>query len=197
VLRRSLALTAALGLLLVVAPRPALRAAPPPSAGGCQLFPVDNVWNTPVDTLPLDPNSATYVNAISASATVHADFGSGLWNGGPIGIPYTTVPANQPAVPVSFQYAGESDPGPYPIPANAPIEGGSQSNGDRHVLVVQQGAVRSTSCTPPTRRTAARVGRRAPARSFRWAATPCARPAGPQPMRRSCRSCRDWCATTR
>lgn len=140
-LRRSLALTAALSLLLV-APRPALHAATPPSVGGCQLFPADNVWNTPVDTLPLDPNSTTYVNAIGATAHVHADFGSGLWNGGPIGIPYTTVPANQATVPVSFTYAGESDPGPYPIPADAPIEGGSQSNGDRHVLVVQQG-----SCT--------------------------------------------------
>src|SRR5581483_11964107 len=133
-----MAVIVALGLLLAAAQGAALHAAAPPSVGGCQILPADNVWNTPVDTLPLDPNSATYVSAIGAAATVHADFGSGLWNGAPIGIPYTTVPASQPAVPVSFHYAAESDPGPYPIPPNAPVEGGS----DRHVLVVQQG-----SCT--------------------------------------------------
>jgi hypothetical protein len=115
---------------------------PTPSAtpgGNCPLFPANNVWNTRLDTLPVDPNSAAYVNNISATAGLHPDFGSGLWNGEPIGIPFTTVPSTQPLVAVSFGYAGESDPGPYPIPADAPIEGGPDSTGDRHVLVVQNG----------------------------------------------------------
>jgi hypothetical protein len=106
---------------------------------GCRVFPANNIWNTRITYLPVDPNSDNYVSRIGATSPGHADFGSGLWDGGPIGIPYVAVPGTQPAVPVSFDYADESDPGPYPIPANAPIEGGSQSSGDRHVLVVDQG----------------------------------------------------------
>ena len=109
-----------------------------PTIAGCEVFPGDNIWNAPVDTLPLDPNSATYVATIGAARTMHADFGSGLWDGGPIGIPYTTVPGNQSRVAVSFYYPDESDPGPYPIPPGAPIEGGPDSSGDRHVLVVDR-----------------------------------------------------------
>ncbi len=111
---------------------------PAPTLAGCSVFPADNIWNTPVDTLPVDPNSDVYVATIGANASVHADFGSGLWEGGPIGIPYVTVPGTQPRVPVTFDYADESDPGPYPIPPDAPIEGGAASNGDRHVLVVDR-----------------------------------------------------------
>lgn len=107
-----------------------------PQIAGCAVFPADNVWNVPVDTLPVDPNSAAYISTIGATKYVHADFGSGTWNGGPIGIPYTTVPGTQPKVPVTFGYSDESDPGPYPIPPNPPIEGGSNSSGDRHVLVL-------------------------------------------------------------
>ena len=105
----------------------------------CEVFPADNIWNTPVDNLPLDPNSAAYVATIGPKNNLHPDFGSGVWPPGsdsPIGIPYVTVPGTQPMVQVSFDYADESDPGPYPIPANAPIEGGSDSTGDRHVLVI-------------------------------------------------------------
>jgi hypothetical protein len=91
-----------------------------------------------VDSLPLDANSSVYVNTIGASRGVHPDFGAGLWDDEPIGIAYTTVPGSQPRVPVSFDYADESDPGPYPIPTDAPIEGGPNSNGDRHVLVVDR-----------------------------------------------------------
>ncbi len=91
-----------------------------------------------MDSLPLDPNSATYVKTIGATAYAHADFGSGLWDGGPIGIPFVAVTSTQPLVNVSFDYSDESDPGPYPIPGDAPIEGGSESTGDRHVLVVDQ-----------------------------------------------------------
>lgn len=114
----------------------------PPTIAGCDVFPADNVWNTPVDDLPLEPNSATYVDAIGADAPMHPDFGSGDWppgSGAPIGIPYVDVPGDQPAVPVAFvDYGGESDPGPYPIPPNAPIEGGPDSDGDRHVLVLDR-----------------------------------------------------------
>jgi hypothetical protein len=106
------------------------------------MLPADNIWNTPVDIAPLDPSSAAYVATIGASATMHADFGSGLWNGGPIGIPYVVVNAGQPGVGVSFSQPRESDPGPYPIPANAPVEGGAGSTGDRHVLVVDNGTCR-------------------------------------------------------
>ncbi len=107
-----------------------------PSVAGCSVFSADNVWNTPVDTLPLDPNSQAYVTTIGENKGLHADFGSGLWDGGPIGIPYTIATGLQPLVNVSFQYASESDPGPYPIPPDALIEGGPQSDGDRHVLVI-------------------------------------------------------------
>ncbi|MBA3534055.1 MAG: hypothetical protein H0T73_19210 [Ardenticatenales bacterium] len=105
---------------------------------GCPVFPDDNIWNTAVHTLPVDANSAAYINTIGATRGFHMDFGSGLWDGGPIGIPYVVVPGTQPKVPITFEYADESDPGPYPIPPNAPIEGGPDSGGDRHILVVDK-----------------------------------------------------------
>ena len=110
-----------------------------PAIAGCPVFPDHNVWNTPIDRLPVDPNSSAYIQSIGADAHFHADFGSGTWDGGPIGIPYAVVPAGQALVEVSFDYAGESDPGGYPIPANPPVEGGPDAGGDRHVLLVQQG----------------------------------------------------------
>src|SRR5690348_13238781 len=88
----------------------------PPMAGNCSIFPADNVWNTPVDKLPVSANSATYVNTIGAASPTHADFGSGLYAGAPIGIPWITVPGTQTKYPVTFDYADESDPGPYAIP---------------------------------------------------------------------------------
>lgn len=112
-----------------------------PSISGCLLYPANNVWNTPVDTLPVDSRSVNYIKTIGAAIGMHPDFGSGIWDGGPIGIPFITVPATQPRVQVSFEYVDESDPGPYPIPANAPIEGGPYADGDRHVLVLER-----TSC---------------------------------------------------
>jgi hypothetical protein len=111
----------------------------PPVIAGCQVFPADNIWNARVDTLPLHPNSDAYMATIGLTAEVHADFGSGLWDGGPIGIPYVVVPGNQPRVDVAFYWDDESDPGPYPVPPDAPIEGGPNSSGDRHVLVLDQG----------------------------------------------------------
>jgi hypothetical protein len=111
----------------------------PPSLGSCPLFPADHWWNARVDALPVDPRSDDYVQALGADTGVHPDFGAGLWQGAPIGIPWTSVSAGQPLVDVSFYY-DDSDPGPYPIPPDAPIEGGPQSNGDRHVLVVDNAA---------------------------------------------------------
>jgi hypothetical protein len=112
-----------------------------PASAGCSVFPADNPWNTDISNLPIHPNSANFVSAIGVDGHLHPDFGT-FYDGGPIGIPFTTVGAGQPKVPVSFDYADESDPGPYPIPPDAPIEGGPQSDGDRHVLVVDTSACR-------------------------------------------------------
>src|SRR5215467_12084166 len=76
------------------------------------------------------------MNTIGSAKPVHPDFGSGLYNGAPIGIPFITIPGTQTKYPASFTYADESDHKPYAIPLNAPIEGGSQSNGDRHTLAI-------------------------------------------------------------
>ena len=122
------------------APGDAQRTGEAPSLAGCEVFPADHVWNARVDTLPVHVGSAEFVDTIGATATVHPDFGSGLWEGAPIGIPYVTVDSSQPRVDVTFYYDDESDPGPYPIPANAPVEGappgGVAAGGDRHVLAV-------------------------------------------------------------
>ena len=105
------------------------------SLQGARPFPDDNPWNTPIDSDPVDPDSDLLIDSIGRTASFHPDFGA-LWNGGPFGIPYVVVSGDTPKVPVSFQYADESDAGPYPIPPGAPIEGGATSQGDRHILVV-------------------------------------------------------------
>ena len=102
-----------------------------------RLFPDDNLWNQPVDTAQVDPNSDQIIALIGGGKALHPDFGSN-WNGGPFGIPYVVVSGNQSRVPVTFDYDDESDPGPYPIPSEAPIEGGASSDGDRHVLIVDR-----------------------------------------------------------
>jgi hypothetical protein len=104
--------------------------------GGCQVLPSNNIWNTPVDTLPVLSNSASMVTTIGASKGFHADFGAGIWDGGPIGIPFVTVSGTPPKYPAIFYYAGESDAGPYAVPLNAPIEGGSGATGDRHAIAL-------------------------------------------------------------
>lgn len=106
-----------------------------PTLANLQVFPADNPWNQDVSGLPVHPNSAAYMASIGLDRTVHPDFGT-VYNGAPIGIPFVVVPADQPKLPVAFLYADESDPGPYPIPPNPPIEGGPQSSGDRHILMV-------------------------------------------------------------
>jgi len=108
-------------------------------AGACPTFPANNPWNTDISGYPLSPRSAAWVTSIGGSTRLHPDFGT-FWDGGPIGIPFVHVGAGQAKVPVSFDYADESDPGPYPIPRNAPIEGGPDADGDRHVLVVDDSA---------------------------------------------------------
>ncbi|MCI0478063.1 MAG: hypothetical protein L0Y55_17605, partial [Anaerolineales bacterium] len=111
------------------------RSASGPTLAGCPLFPADNIWNARIDALPVHPQSNTYINFIGASKGLHPDFGSGTWDGGPIGIPFNIVPSAQANVPISFYYPGESDPGPYPIPPGALREWGS----DHHILILQQG----------------------------------------------------------
>ncbi len=111
---------------------------PLPGAKECRIFPASNHWNQRVDGLPVAGNSDAVIRSIGAGDNVHADFGSGRYEGSRIGIPYTTVPRGQRRVPVSFEYADESDRGPYPIPRDAPIEGGRGSDGDRHVIVVDR-----------------------------------------------------------
>jgi hypothetical protein len=109
-----------------------------PEIAGCPIFPISSPWNQRVDTLPVAKSSAAMIQAVGLDEPLHADFGSGLYDGQIIGIPYNVVPATQPTVRVTFDYADESDKGPYPIPAHPKIEGGS----DRHVLIVQRGTCR-------------------------------------------------------
>ncbi|HEX5074868.1 MAG TPA: hypothetical protein VFW03_16745 [Gemmatimonadaceae bacterium] len=112
------------------------------STGTRTIFPADNAWNTDISAAPVDPNSATLIASCGgATKRVHPDFGT-VWDGAPNGIPYILVSGAQARVAVSFDYADESDPGPYPVPANAPIEGGPSATGDRHVIVVDTTAWR-------------------------------------------------------
>jgi len=113
------------------------------SLNGAVPFPADNPWNTDISGAPVDPASDALIASIGLARGLRPDFGSGLWEGAPIGIPYVVVGAGQPLVPVRFvDYPRESDPGPYPVPADAPIEGqiagGGAFGGDRHVLVIDK-----------------------------------------------------------
>lgn len=132
-------------LLLLLLAGSAASAAPPtpgsaqaaPTIAGCPLFPADNIWNARVDTLPRDPRSEQYVSSIGPNTGLHPDFGT-VWEGAPIGIPYNVVPPDQAGAPVTFYYDDESDHQLYPIPADPLIEGGPDSSGDRHILIVEQ-----------------------------------------------------------
>jgi hypothetical protein len=137
-----LALPAALAAAAVALLAPGVDAAPPRGAPNCPVFPASNVWNKPVNKLPRHKRSAVIVRAIGADLNVHADFGSGFWDGGPIGIPVTVVGSSQSKFWVDFQYDEESDPGPYPIPPDVAIEGGPDADGDRHAIIVDR-----DSCT--------------------------------------------------
>ena len=108
------------------------------SLHGKQVFPSDNAWNEDISNAPVDPNSATLIAGVGLNANLHPDFGT-VWNGAPNGIPYVVVAGNQTRVPINFTaFGSQSDPGPYPVPANAPIEGGSNGTGDRHVIVIDR-----------------------------------------------------------
>src|SRR5712691_9751709 len=114
-------------------------AASSPRLGGCPVFPASSVWNRTVDKLPVAPDSDTLIRSIGLDAGVHADFGNGLYDGSRIGIPYVVVHGTTtPKSRVTFEYADESDKGPYPIPAGVPIEGGS----DHHALIVDRDSCR-------------------------------------------------------
>jgi hypothetical protein len=117
-------------------------AVPTSPAVGCAVFPSDNIWNRNIAALPTDPRSDQYIAAIGADVGLHRDFGAGLYEGAPLGIPYTTVSGTQPRIAVHFdpEASDESDAGPYPIPTNAPLEGGTGTDAEGHALVIDQGA---------------------------------------------------------
>lgn len=108
---------------------------------GVQVFPPDDPWNQDIASSPVDANSAAIVNFIGPNKPLHPDFGT-VYDGAPSGIPFIVVGKDQPKIPVRFdEYGQESDTGPYPIPLDAPIEGGPRSNGDRHVIVLDRDAM--------------------------------------------------------
>ena len=107
------------------------------SLHGKRIFPADNPWNQDISAVPVDPNSAKLIASIGLNKTLHPDFGTS-YEGVPNGIPYVVVSGKQKRVPIIFEYTDESDPGPYPIPPDAPIEGGPNGTGDRHVIVIDR-----------------------------------------------------------
>src|SRR5205085_1223380 len=107
------------------------------SLHGKQIFPSTDLWNKDISQDPVDPNSANLIASLGLTSPLHPDFGT-TYQGSPIGIPYQVVPGNQALMSISFTIPAESDPGPYPFPPNAPIEGGSNSNGDRHVIIIDR-----------------------------------------------------------
>ncbi len=145
---RSLAVLASLPVLVLSLPLAATARAPrsahrrhsparlaPPRESGCPILPASNSINRDISRAPVDPSSARYIASIGAG-NLHPDFATNP----SYGIPYTVVGPTQPKVPITFsEYGEESDPGPYPIPPNAPVEG-SGAEGDRHVLVLQAGS---------------------------------------------------------
>jgi hypothetical protein len=111
-----------------------------PAAPRCPVFPASNAWNQRVDGLPVAADSARLIQSIGLTAGLHADFGSGLWEGRPIGIPFDVVSRATPRSHVAFDYADESDRVRYPIPRSVHIEGGRASDGDRHALLLDRDA---------------------------------------------------------
>jgi hypothetical protein len=137
---KRLAVAAAVGAtLLAGSTAQALRL---PAARHCAVFPANNSWNQRVDKLPVAADSAQLIASIGLHAPVHADFGSGTWDGGPIGIPFDVVSRSTPRSRVAFEYADESNRVRYPIPRHVHIEGGSHATGDRHAILVDKSACR-------------------------------------------------------
>jgi hypothetical protein len=130
---RSLVLTIACRVVTLVLPSRALDS---PGIGNLQVFPPDNAWHWDISEYAVHPNSDNYGNSVGAGESLHPDFGT-VYGGAPWGIPYVVVGADEPKIPITFTaYGPESDPGPYPIPLTAPIEGGPSSTGDRHAIAV-------------------------------------------------------------
>ena len=126
-----------LGLTIGVAPSHAGAGTPVPGAPNCSVFPADNVWNTDIAGLPVDPHSPAWMASMhSATTNLHPDFGPSGDPSTPYGMPYIVVSPSHPLVSLAFGYADESDPGPYPFGADTPIEGGQQATGDRHAIMV-------------------------------------------------------------
>jgi hypothetical protein len=138
-MRPLLLLGAAAALLLGGA---SARALPLPGAPHCPIFPATNQWNDRVDTLPVAADSAQLIASIGLTTGLHPDFGSGLYDGEPIGIPFDVVSKATPRSKVAFDYADESDKGPYPIPNTVHIEGGNASTGDRHAILIDKDSCR-------------------------------------------------------
>ena len=113
-----------------------------PTARHCPVFPANNPWNQRVDKLPVAANSAQLIASIGLDSPVHADFGSGTWDGGPIGIPFDVVSSKTRLSHVSFDYADESNRVRYPIPPHVQIEGGTNATGDRHAILVDKSTCR-------------------------------------------------------
>jgi hypothetical protein len=143
VLAGALAIGSAAGAAVTTIDRPATVSEPAdripqrsPIVGGCPVFPADNAWNQDISQAPLHPNSAAIISSIQGNGgtRLHPDFGENP----DYGIPFVVVPGGQPLVPITYTaYGDESDPGPFPVPLDAPVEGGAGSNGDRHVLVLR------------------------------------------------------------
>jgi hypothetical protein len=134
---KSLAAIAAVGALALLAGASA-HALRLPNAPRCEIFPANNAWNQRVDKLPVAKNSATLIKSIGLDAPLHPDFGSGKYDGEPIGIPFDVVSSKTPTYKVKFDYSDESDHVRYPIPRHVHIEGGPRSTGDRHAILVDK-----------------------------------------------------------
>jgi hypothetical protein len=132
----------AAALIAVLVTGASARALRLPAASRCPVFPANNAWNQRVDKLPVAVDSAQLIASIGLDSPVHADFGSGAWDGGPIGIPFDVVSRATPRTRVSFAYADESDRVRYPIPRHVHIEGGPHATGDRHAILVDKSACR-------------------------------------------------------
>jgi hypothetical protein len=137
---RAAVVSAAAVIAVLVLGGASARALRLPAAPRCPVFPATSAWNERVDSLPVAPDSAQLVASIGLDSGLHADFGSGVWDGGPIGIPFDVVSAATPRSRVTFEYADESDRVRYPIPRTVHIEGGRGSSGDRHAVLVDRDA---------------------------------------------------------
>ncbi len=122
---------------MAASPGSKVKLGPNASLGGQRLLPDDSPWNQDISQEAVDPNSDQILARVGLDTPLRADFGT-EWEGAPVGIPYVVVGKDQEKVPVEFEYADESDAGPYPIPPDAPIEGGPNGDGDRHVIVLDR-----------------------------------------------------------